>query len=92
MRYMTCKEQLNFLKSHKPDYVRVDYDNGFYEYLANDTPADLYFDDEGRCMLNWRNSQLLKCAIYYKRIKRMSRIPEGKKLNTKYVNEKERIE
>ena len=53
------------------DYVRVDWDNGEYEYLKNDI---LCKDGE------YRSGFLLHNHMQYKRIRRMKELPKGKKL------------
>lgn len=53
------------------DYVRVDWDNGDYSYFENDTYSSLM--NEYRCGL------LISNSFYYKRIKRLKELPEGKR-------------
>jgi len=50
-------------------YVRVDWDNGYYEYLPNDTDCG---DGE------FRNSFLLHNNYQYKRIRFLPELPKGK--------------
>ena len=50
-------------------YVRVDWDNGEYSYFKNDT----------ECGFEWRSAFLLHNHFYYKRIRRIQELPEGKK-------------
>lgn len=57
----------------KIDYCRVDYAPGMYEYLTNDT--------------NGRASKLLQKCYYYIRIKRIDKIPDGKKINKIYIRQ-----
>ena len=68
------------------DFCRVDYYTGIYEYLKNDTPI-LYTTDIGETIIEYRNHKLMKNSYYYQRIKRMSKLPEGKKINTVYRKE-----
>lgn len=50
-------------------YVRVDWDNGYYEYFPNDTDCG---DGE------FRNSFLLHTNCRYKRIRFLPELPKGK--------------
>lgn len=50
-------------------YVRVDWKNGDYSYFENDT----------KCGSKWRSAYLLNNHFYYKRIKKLKELPEGKK-------------
>lgn len=63
-------------------YVRVDWDNGDYEYLKNDTDCG---DNE------FRNSFLLNNHMHYKRIRFMETLPPGKKCTRYHVNNKNKI-
>ena len=49
-------------------YVRVDWDNGDYQYFENDT---LGYDE-------FRNGFLMANCFYYKRIRRLDKLPLGK--------------
>lgn len=64
------------------DYVRVDWDNGYIEYLKNDT---LCADG------TYRNAFLLHNHMRYKRIKRISELPPNKKC-TVYKRHNKEIE
>lgn len=63
-------------------YVRVDWDNGYYEYLPNDTEC---------ANGEWRNSFLLHSNYQYKRIRFLSKLPEGKKCTIYCINNKNQI-
>ena len=56
-------------------YVRVDWDNGYYEYLPNDTECK-----RGE----YRNSFLLDHPMQYKRVRFMPSLPPGKKCTIYY--------
>ena len=59
-------------------YVRIDYANGCYEYLKNDTP----------CLSGMRANPLLRHAYKYIRLRKMNELPEGKKCDKLYYTEK----
>lgn len=87
----TKKEIAHMTKNHHLDFVRVDYENGLYEYLPND---ELVWYE---CSFNkvtpiWRNSELMKHNYKYIRIKRMSKIPKDKQLNKLYGRKAETSE
>jgi len=63
-------------------YVRVDWDNGIYEYLRNDTDCG---DGE------FRNSFLLHNNMKYRRIRFIEKLPEGKKCTLYRRNNKNKI-
>lgn len=63
-------------------YVRVDWDNGYYEYLPNDIDCG---DGE------FRNSFLLNNNMYYHRIRFMPQLPPGKKCTIYRTNNKNQI-
>ena len=50
-------------------YVRVDWDNGDYEYFKNDT----------ECFDGFRSAFLLHSNYRYKRIRRLEELPSDKK-------------
>lgn len=79
----TKKEIERMTKNHHLDFVRVDYENGLYEYLPNDTLA-WYECSYDEVVPIWRNSELMEHNYRYIRIKRMSKIPEDKQLNKLY--------
>ena len=56
-------------------YVRVDWDNGYYEYLPNDTDCG-----NGE----FRNSFLLRNNYKYKRIRFLPELPKGKRCKKIY--------
>ena len=69
------------------DFCRVDYYTGVYEYLENDTPIFHRTDKGKKTIIEYRNHKLMKESYHYQRIKRMSKLPEGKKINTVYRKE-----
>ncbi len=78
---------------HQPDFCRVDYENGLYEYLANDERVLVYNSqktDTITTYYDYRSAILLHDRWQYVRIKRLAALPEGKTINTLYHrNEKE---
>ena len=69
------------------DYCRVDYKNGFFEFLKNDTPI-YHQKDSGEQYIEYRSSHLMKKSYNYQRIKRIKKLPEGRKINVLYRKEK----
>lgn len=78
---------------HHPDFCRVDYENGLYEYLANDEciVVSQTMDEEAITIYyDYRAAQLLHDRWKYVRIKRLAALPDGKTINTLYRRDIER--
>jgi len=73
---------------HQPDFCRVDYENGLYEYLANDERIVAYNSvdetDTITTYYDYRSALLLHDRWQYVRIKRLTTLPKGKTINTLY--------
>lgn len=75
---------------HHPDFCRVDYENGLYEYLANDeriVVSQTINDEALTTYYDYRATSLLHECWKYIRIKRLNALPEGKTINTLYRRE-----
>ena len=70
------------------DFCRIDYYNGTYEYLKNDTPI-YHKTDTGETIIEYRNHTLMENNYLYQRIKRISKLPEEKKINVLYRKKRE---
>ena len=69
------------------DYCRVDYKNGFFEYLENNIPIHHQMDS-GEQYIEYRSRRLMQKCYNYQRIKRLKKLPEGRKINVLYRKEK----
>lgn len=59
-------------------YVRIDYENGCYEYLKNDVP----------CSDGMRASALLRHSYLYIRLRKIENLPPNKKCGKLYYTKK----
>lgn len=68
------------------DYCRVDYKNGFFEFFINDTPI-YHRTGSGEVYTEYRSHKLMMKTYNYQRIKRIKKLPEGRKVGIIYEKE-----